>query len=205
MSVTIRPPLWSSGQSSWLQIQRSGFDSRQCQIFWEVMSLERGSLSLVITIEELLGRKSSGSGLESREYGRRDASRWPRGNLYPQKLSLTSPTSGGRSVGIVRSRTQTTEFLVCSICLGRRRYVVCVRIPEQVFGQCRKFSFCWTLSVRARWKWAESFSLQHVNLKLTNCWTSVHKNGAWQCMHEWFSDCDALLQLLGTEASAGMV
>jgi hypothetical protein len=25
--VTVRPPLWSSGQSSWLQIQRSGFDS----------------------------------------------------------------------------------------------------------------------------------------------------------------------------------
>jgi hypothetical protein len=29
--------------------------------------LERGPLSLVSTIEELLGRKSSGSGLESRE------------------------------------------------------------------------------------------------------------------------------------------
>jgi hypothetical protein len=29
--------------------------------------------------------------------------------LYPQKVALTSPTSGGRSVGIVRSRTQTME------------------------------------------------------------------------------------------------
>jgi hypothetical protein len=27
-----------------------------------------------------------------------------------KKLVITSPTSGGRSVGIVRSRTQTTEF-----------------------------------------------------------------------------------------------
>jgi hypothetical protein len=27
------PPLWSSGQSSWLQIQRSEFDSRCYQIF----------------------------------------------------------------------------------------------------------------------------------------------------------------------------
>jgi hypothetical protein len=35
------------------------------------MGLERGPLSLVSTIEELLGRKSSGSGLENREYGRR--------------------------------------------------------------------------------------------------------------------------------------
>jgi len=31
--------------------------------------------------------------------------------LYPQKLALTSPTGGGRSVGMVRSRTKATEFL----------------------------------------------------------------------------------------------
>ena len=30
--------------------------------------------------------------------------------LYPQKLALTSPTGGGRSVGIIRSRTKATEF-----------------------------------------------------------------------------------------------
>jgi len=36
--------------------------------------------------------------------------------LYPQKLALTSPTGGGRSVGMVRSRTKATEFgLVMSI------------------------------------------------------------------------------------------
>jgi len=32
--------------------------------------------------------------------------------LYPQKLALTSPTGGGRSVGMVRSRTKATEFYV---------------------------------------------------------------------------------------------
>jgi hypothetical protein len=103
--------VWSSGQSSWLQIQRSGSESRRYQIFWEVVALERGPLSLVSTTEELRGRKSSGSGLESREYGRRDTSRWPRGTLYQQTLALTSPTSSGSSVGIVRSRTQATEFV----------------------------------------------------------------------------------------------
>jgi hypothetical protein len=36
------------------------------------LGLERGPLSLVNTNEELLGRKSSGSGLEVLEYGRRD-------------------------------------------------------------------------------------------------------------------------------------
>jgi hypothetical protein len=54
--------------------------------------------------------KSSGSCLENRAYGRRDPSRWPRGTLNPQKLAIASPTSGGRLVSIVRSRTQTTEF-----------------------------------------------------------------------------------------------
>jgi hypothetical protein len=106
----VRLPLWTSGQNSWLYIQRSGYDSRCYQIFWEIIGLERGPLSLVSTTERLLGRKCSGSGLESHEYGRRDPSRWPRGTLYPQKLALTSPTSGSRSVGIVLSRTGATEF-----------------------------------------------------------------------------------------------
>jgi hypothetical protein len=38
------------------------------------VGLERGPLSLVNIIEELLERKSSGSGLKIREYGRRDPS-----------------------------------------------------------------------------------------------------------------------------------
>jgi hypothetical protein len=49
-----------------------GFDSQCYQIFLEVVGLERGPLSLVNTIEELLEIKSSGSGLENRDYGRRD-------------------------------------------------------------------------------------------------------------------------------------
>jgi hypothetical protein len=69
-------PLWSSGQSSWLQIQRSTFDSRRYQIFWEVVGLERSPLCLVSTTEKLLERKSSGFGVESREYGRRVPPRW---------------------------------------------------------------------------------------------------------------------------------
>jgi hypothetical protein len=66
----------------------------------------------VSTIEELLERKSSGTGLENRDYGRKDPSFSQRGTLYPQKLSLTSPIRGGRSVGIVRSWTQATDSLV---------------------------------------------------------------------------------------------
>jgi hypothetical protein len=68
------PPLWSSGQISWLQIHRSRvrFPALPEK---EVVGMERGPLSLVSTTEELLERKSSGSGLENREYGRRDPSR----------------------------------------------------------------------------------------------------------------------------------
>jgi hypothetical protein len=50
-------------------------DSRRYQIFCEVMGPERGPLRLVSTIEELLERKSSGSGVENREYGCRDPPR----------------------------------------------------------------------------------------------------------------------------------
>jgi hypothetical protein len=48
------PPLLSSGQISWRQIQRPGFDFRRYQIFGEIVGLEGGPLSLVSTIEELL-------------------------------------------------------------------------------------------------------------------------------------------------------
>jgi hypothetical protein len=47
------------------------------------MSLERGPLSIVSTIEELLDRNTGGSGLEKREYGHRDPLYRPRNTLYP--------------------------------------------------------------------------------------------------------------------------
>jgi hypothetical protein len=88
----------------------SGFDSLRHETFWEVLGQERSPLSLVSTVEELLGTKCSDSGLENREYSRRDPSRRTRGNLYPQELALTSPTVGGHSIGTVSSRTKATEF-----------------------------------------------------------------------------------------------
>jgi hypothetical protein len=62
----------------------------------------------------LLGRRGGGSGLEEREWGRGDPSRWPRGALYPRELPLASPTGCGRKTGVVRSRTQATEFSLFS-------------------------------------------------------------------------------------------
>jgi hypothetical protein len=81
------------------------------------VGLERVPLSLMSTIEELLGRNSSGSSLDNWECRRGDSLRWPHDTLYPQKLALTSPTSGGRSVGIVRLWAKATEFVFAvSIC-----------------------------------------------------------------------------------------
>jgi hypothetical protein len=114
-TVTLdRRPLWSSGQSSWLQIQMSGFDSQRYHIFWGVVDLERGPLSLLRIVEGLF-QGNGGSGLETDIIGCEDSLRWPRDALYPLKLALISPKSGGRSVGTVR--LWTTRHGVCCLCL----------------------------------------------------------------------------------------
>jgi hypothetical protein len=89
---------WPSGQSSWLQTQRGpGLDYRSYHISLKVMGLERGSLSLVSSIEELLWRKSSDSGPEIREYGRGDVALT---TLYTISANVgTSFTDKRRSLG----------------------------------------------------------------------------------------------------------
>jgi hypothetical protein len=75
------------------------------------VGLERGPLILVSTIKELLVRKNSGSGLGNRDYCRRGSvTLTTRHPAIRKKLALTSLTSGGRSVGIVNSRTKATKF-----------------------------------------------------------------------------------------------
>jgi hypothetical protein len=118
MWSSYRPSLWSSDQSTWLQIRRPGFDPRHYQI-----NKSSGSGTGSTQPREYnwgaTWQKSGDSCLENREYGREDPSRWPRSNLYPHMLAITSPTSGGRSVGIVHSRTQTTEFFLSSYLTAR--------------------------------------------------------------------------------------
>jgi hypothetical protein len=92
------------------------------------MGIIESPLSHVTTIEELLERKSSGSSPENREYGCGDPSRWPRCTLYPKKFVLTSPTSGGRPVGIVRSRTQATEFILFFLWASSNVKILCLKL-----------------------------------------------------------------------------
>jgi hypothetical protein len=51
----MRSPLLSSGQSSWLQIQRSGFDFRHNQIFQE--ALERVHVASWVQLRSYLEEK----------------------------------------------------------------------------------------------------------------------------------------------------
>jgi hypothetical protein len=147
------PPLWSSSQSSWLQIQWSGFDSRRYQIFWVVAVLERGLLSLVSTTEELLGRNSSSSGLENREYGCRDLLHWPRDTLYAQKLALTLPTSSSHSVGIVRWQTKATEFSLVN-------QVSLLPIKYTTFTSPYSTASCWEMQGAMGRQYRPSFHLR---------------------------------------------
>jgi hypothetical protein len=75
------------------------------------VGLERGPLSLVSTNEELLERKSSGSGLEIREYDRRGTVMLTTWYLLSANVNTNFAASCGCSVVIVRSWTQATELI----------------------------------------------------------------------------------------------
>jgi hypothetical protein len=75
------------------------------------VGLEQGPLSLVSTIEELFGRNSSGSSLESREYGRRDPLRWPRNTLYRQ--NIINFTDKRQSFGWHSSLADWSHRVIC--------------------------------------------------------------------------------------------
>jgi hypothetical protein len=96
--ANLSPPLWSRGQSSWLEIWGSKFDTRLYQILWEVVCLRRGLLSLASTIEELLEWKSRCSGLEKWDYGRRDPPCWLRDTSLSTKVD-TNSADKRRSLG----------------------------------------------------------------------------------------------------------
>jgi hypothetical protein len=76
--------------------------------------LELGPLGLVIIIEELLERKSSSTGLENRDQGRRGSSALTARHPFlstKTNIGTNFADKGRRTVCIVRSQTQATDFV----------------------------------------------------------------------------------------------
>jgi hypothetical protein len=127
MQIFINFSLWSSGQSSWLQIQRSRVRFLVPPIFWEVVALERGPLNLVDITEELLEWQSSGSGSRKLRLTAMGICCTDHVTpLCPQKLAPTSPTSSGRSFSIVCLWTKAMEFFPP---IPSGIYILCIQRP----------------------------------------------------------------------------
>ena len=80
--------------------------------------------------------------------------------FYPQKLALTSPTGGGRSVGIVRSRTKAIEFSFSLDNIGLLTAERVTRVPRSGYNLILNFKFMiMTLNSRtcSMWLYDETF------------------------------------------------
>jgi hypothetical protein len=136
------------------------------------VGLEWGPLSLVSIIEEILEWKSRGSGQENRINGRGDPLHWPRDTLYPQKLALTSPTSGDSSAGIVRLRTKGhgVQFYTppMELSLLEKLPVAQLLINFPTFCGTRRFFTIFTRAVYRSQSWTRSIQSippHHISLR----------------------------------------
>jgi hypothetical protein len=117
---------------------------------------------------------------------------------YPQNFALTSPTSGGCSVGIVRWRTKATELLVfitnlawCSLRMiiylqiGAIFWVGKPTAEQLVLGLFWRRICCWkteNMYIVRQWPNSESWSKQDAKLyvlRFTNMYASSCISASW--------------------------
>jgi hypothetical protein len=72
-----------------------------------------------------------------------------------KKLAITSPTGGGLSVGIVRSRTQTTEFFLCGSSFLNDRITTDGIMPRKLYDALLRLKK--DLSFLSLWNFATGF------------------------------------------------
>jgi hypothetical protein len=164
------PPLWSSGQSFLLKIQRSGFGSRRYHNFRKVVGLERGPLSLMNTIQELLERKSRGSGLEHQNY-RRGSATLSSDIPLPEKFGINF-SDKRRSLGRHSSLVDSGHG-VCCLCVRWQ----CERVISwDVTNECIKHPLPHSSSWHSAYlvKHWDNFTFSQGRNSWCNLWTSYH-------------------------------
>jgi hypothetical protein len=136
-----------------------------------------------VQLRSYLKEKVAAPVYRNQEYGRRDSSRWPRGTLYPQKYSLTSPTSSGRSVDMIRWRTKALELLLVS-------YAV---IKFIVIDWTKYFGKCQQLRISRDPMLANLNLISRVSCKWPLC-ISLHRNWPVRSTQLWLRLSTLLLR-----------
>jgi hypothetical protein len=142
------PPLWSSGQSFWLQIQRSRVRFPALPHFLSSSGSGMGSTQPRELNWGATWIKKVAAPVQKTEInGRGDPLRWPRYTpSIRKKLALTSPTGGGRSVGIVRSRTK---------CVFRSQVPTQLELDSGLPTTCAHILYLPACTYQCSWGWME--------------------------------------------------